>query len=132
MKLIIFCLISIYSNFAGATEGAYQAYVCNEVTAAGNCSKKCVKNEITFDFKIKSGMVMFVSYANGVQSNSGILDGCKVIDEKNWSCTSENELMTHLSKMAEGNFSQLTLMTLNGKSSHNFSCAVKRKRFGLF
>ena len=143
MKIIIFLLSIVVSTaHAGIFDNRLKVYSCKSEENAHAC-KECereivkVRNKVLLDleyeFKVdkKANSVLMITYDLNKLESSKFLDGCKVIDSRNWICKTESNYnlafdrysQTYEFKMTNGTYTKIIVSYKNGaKSGGNFEC----------
>jgi len=98
-KLIFIVLLISTPSYAGFFDGKLDLYHCSSVEQAHSCVK-CEKVTIkTHSMKLEKGFEVDKSnnsvfqkvYKNDTLADSHFLEGCKVLDTKNWVCETQTQ-----------------------------------------
>jgi hypothetical protein len=127
--ILIVTLCAFGSTYGAEGRNAY--YECPTEQAAYACDSSCKKTPITSEFKVNvpSNIVLMTIFSEGKRVSSLALENCKVVDEKNWICTTkmhQRRDMMHV--MTNGKYSFNSFWPMEGISTGN-GCAKKRDLF---
>ena len=128
MKKLLFIILLASSNVnAGLFDSKLQYYSCPNMESANQCNSSCTKEkgyEIEPKINKNASIVMIARFQDGKVDGSSTEVNCKIIDNKNWSCTHESLRYFSSTKMVSGQYSSYSLSQItNGKSSEGHSCA---------
>ena len=88
-KLLFFVFLLLISSSSNAR---YSLAFCYKKGDAPSCSGTCeiVKGEVT-DFKINTvnNTIIESHYSDTKLKNTRVLEGCKIVDKKNWQCVND-------------------------------------------
>jgi len=129
-RWICFLFTGCALSTAYGAEGSYVYYECPTEQAAYACDSSCKKTLFTTDFRVNvsSSVVLMTNYHEGKVLSSGALEDCKVVDKRNWACTTKMHQRRDITYvMNDGIFSYLSFWKVGDFSG--FSCARAR---GLF
>ena len=144
MKIIFFLLSIVFSTAnAGMFDNRLNAFTCKSEDSAHSC-RQCdpaiikennkVLNNFEYEFKVdkNANSVLMITYDLNKLDSSKFLDGCKVIDSKNWICKTESTYNTRIHifsssyeyKMTNGTFTKVSKDYKDGaRSGGNYECA---------
>ncbi len=141
MLNLILMMLALFSSSAMA-DGAYQQYTCSNYNDMHSCSGSCIKQEYTLDFKVNpsNSTVIKIFFENGKQSNSVVLDKCKVVDNDNWDCsssfTSGQSMIESEHRLANGIFtagqSVVNTVDFSRRALGDYYCAKKKGFLNFF
>ena len=108
-KALVVLLLFISPVHAGFFDKKLQQYICPSHADALNCSSECEKYNGGFiEFKVDKNhsFVSFTVYDNKKIAAQGVDEDCKIIDEKNWNCSTDSSpQMLSVSQMVNGVYS---------------------------
>lgn len=97
---ILFLLLLLISNYVFA-DNFLKNYICESLDEATSCKKTCADNGNKVEFKVNpsSNVVQMTTKYHPemkVPDTTTYLDGCKVLDKKNWQCSNKKPELTAL------------------------------------
>ncbi len=97
-------------------------YSCKSIDDAFACNNKCVKGEADLVYKVneKNNAVIELTYFSNVLDKSEQVNGCKVINSKNWNCESVDRGLKINISMTNG---IATTVTYSNNKPWTISCA---------
>lgn len=112
-------------------DNKYDAYSCS-----GSCKYDSLKYEVNLKIDKSKNIVIQSNFFENKLISQNIGENCKVVDEKNWTCESENITETGNPKfpilrtasgigMSEGQYFSYWEDNLLGKNNSHGSCAKK-------
>ena len=128
MNKLLLILLFVSSNVdAGLFDSKLQYYTCPNMESANQCNSSCTKEK---GYKIEpkinknASIVMIARFQDGKVDGSSTEENCKIIDNKNWSCTYESQRYFSSKKMVSGQYSSYSFsQIIIGKTSEGHSCA---------
>lgn len=144
MRIIVFLLFIIANNAnAGIFDNRLKVFICKSEESAHSCrqcdpaivkEKNKVHMDSEYEFKVDKNAksVLMIEYDMSKLESSKFLDGCKIIDPKNWICKSESIYSTSMPilsssyeyKMTNGTFTKVSIDYKDGaRSGGNYECA---------
>jgi hypothetical protein len=120
MKRFLLLLITLLMSYNAYT---LEMYTCSNEDTASSCSS-CKKLDMNISFKVNiENQVVIKTIDNGYSKSVFGLEGCNVVDKKNWICKSTwtNGNLLQKNIMSEGVFLNVWY-NFYGPATH-FSCA---------
>jgi hypothetical protein len=120
----LFLFFCVFSNTAYSFSVAKKLkyYSCTSIEDAFACNNKCVRGEADLVFKVneKNNAVIELTYFSNVLHKSEQVNGCKVINSKNWNCESVDRGLKINVSMTDG---IATTVTYSNNKPWTISCA---------
>jgi hypothetical protein len=120
----LFLSFFIFSNsaYSFSIERKLKYYGCKSIEDAFACNNKCVKGEADLVYKVneKNNAVIELTYFSNVLDKSEQVNGCKVINSKNWNCESVDRGLKINISMTNG---IATRVTYSNNNPWTISCA---------
>ena len=128
MKSLLFTLLVFSTNIhAGLFDSKIQYYSCPNMESANQCNSSCTKEkgyEIEPKVNKNTSIVMIAKFQDGKVDGSWTNGNCKIIDNRNWSCSYETPRLFTQEKMVSGQYFYYSWMQLpNNKSEVSHACA---------
>ncbi|AWW46788.1 hypothetical protein DPM18_08175 [Polynucleobacter paneuropaeus] len=123
--LLIFLLTISITSFGGLFDNKLQFYMCPKESLIYSCDKCQIEKGSFGEFKVdkSTSTVMFIYYDGNKIIGSGTYDNCKVIDEKNWTCSYSGLSQNSHQRMINGSYSStFEYQTQKPWLKDSFSC----------
>ena len=123
MRIILafaFSLLAISNSFAQRQMNIYEGCE-NNITCKGGCKK--LSPVLKLNVNKAERLIQAVTYENGSVLVSRILEGCKIVDSKNFECIESKGRVKFEQRMLDGIYSEIWY-SLQGDDDKNMSVNV--------
>lgn len=131
LKIGVLIALSLWGGAAFAWSpfgGKQRVFECPTHEAAQACLSSCKPMGLKVEFKVNvANNAVMMLWDDGEKESSSMLNGCKVVDGKNWECANEsgigNRYTVYVNRRVTNNkLFWVDSQTMNGVNTTSFMC----------